>query len=78
MGLALPVGGADEKFRVLVAVVAGELVDRHEYIGVCRSWAGSVIGQQIEKPSDHIIEGNQDASSEKTKKSDAKNLLGAF
>ena len=78
MGLALPVGGADEKFRVLVAVVAGELVDRHGCIGVCRSWAGSVIGQQIEKPSDHIIEGNQDACTEKTEESDAKNLLGAF
>ena len=29
MGLAFPVGGANENFGVLVAVVAGELVDGH-------------------------------------------------
>ena len=78
MGLALPVGGSDEKLGVLVAVGTGELVDRHGCTGVCRSWMESVVGKQVEKPGDHIIEGNQDACTEKTEESDAKNLLGAF
>ena len=61
MGLAFPVGGANENFGVLVADRAGELVNRHRCIGVCRSQIGSIIGQQIEKPSNHIIAGNEDA-----------------
>ena len=43
MGFALPVGGANEKFGVLVASGTGELVDRHGCLGVCRSWIGSVV-----------------------------------
>jgi len=78
MGLAFPVGGANENFGVLVADRAGELVNRHRCIGVCRSQIGSIIGQQIEKPSNHIIEGNQDACTEKAEEGDAKYLLGAF
>ena len=61
MGLAFPVGRANENFRVLVAVRASKLVDRHSRIGVCRSWMGSVVGKQVKKPSDHIIAGNEDA-----------------
>jgi len=34
IGFAFPVGGANENFGVLVAVGAGELVDRHGCIGV--------------------------------------------
>ena len=59
MGLAFPVGRANENFRVLVAVRASKLVDRHSRIGVCRSWMGSVVGKQVKKPSDHIIAGNE-------------------
>jgi len=77
MDLAFPVGRANENFGVLVAVRAGELVDRHGCTGVCRSWMGSVVGKQVEKPSDHITEGNEDTSAKEAEKGESENFLRA-
>jgi hypothetical protein len=77
MGLALPVGGADEEFGVFVASETGELVDRHGGTGVCRSSRGSVVGEQFDEPHNHIIAGNEDAGAKKTEESEVKNFLRA-
>ena len=78
MCLALPLGGADQKLGVLVAVGTGELVDRHGCTGVCRSWMESVVGEQLEETNDHIVAGNENPGAKEAEKGESENFLRAF